>query len=115
MRGSRRIRREKQTIAAMIVMRCRALHGPQYGSCDDCSGLLRYAEGRIDRCVFGDSKPVCNRCSVHCYSPRMREEVRAVMRFSGPRMMLAHPVLAALHLADGVRFGHGKRATSALS
>jgi hypothetical protein len=112
MSGSRRVRRERQTIAAMIGMRCKALHGPVSGLCDECRGLLRYAEGRIDRCSFGDGKPVCNRCPVHCYSPPMREGVRAVMRFSGPRMMLSHPVLAALHLVDSAWFGHGKRRTS---
>ena len=31
----------------------------------------------------------------------MRERVRAVMRYSGPRMLTRHPVLAVAHLADG--------------
>jgi hypothetical protein len=33
----------------------------------------------------------------------MREQVRAVMRFSGPRMLVSHPVLSALHILDGLR------------
>ena len=28
----------------------------------------------------------------------MREQIRRVMRFSGPRMLLYHPVLAVWHL-----------------
>ena len=36
--------------------------------------------------------------SVHCYQPQMREQIRQVMRFSGPRMLLYHPVLAVWHL-----------------
>jgi hypothetical protein len=43
-------------------------------------------------------KPVCNQCAVHCYRPAMREQVRAVMRFAGPRMVWSHPVLAVRHL-----------------
>ena len=36
--------------------------------------------------------------SVHCYQPQMREQIRQVMRYSGPRMLLYHPVLAIWHL-----------------
>lgn len=37
-------------------------------------------------------------CKVHCYKPEVREQIRQVMRFSGPRMLLYHPVLAVWHL-----------------
>ena len=33
----------------------------------------------------------------------MREEVREVMRHSGPRMLRRHPLLAVAHLLDGRR------------
>ena len=47
-----------------------------------------------------DAKPACNHCTVHCYSAKMKERVKAVMRYSGPRMLLRHPWLAILHLID---------------
>ncbi len=108
---SRRIRREKKTIAVMVSMYCRAHHSPggADGVCPECRELLGYAEARIDRCIFRDSKPACNRCLVHCYSGKRREEVRSVMRFAGPRMMGSHPVLAVMHLADGIRRRGGRR------
>ena len=87
----------------MIGMRCRSAHRTPAGLCDDCARLLAYAEARIDACRFGADKPVCNRCPVHCYSRPMRDQVRTVMRFSGPRMPLAHPLLAVLHLRDSLR------------
>ena len=43
------------------------------------------------------------RCPVHCYRPGMREAVREVMRYAGPRMVVRHPVLALRHLLDGRR------------
>jgi hypothetical protein len=55
---------------------------------------------RLERCVFGDAKPACSNCVVHCYRADMRERVREVMRWSGPRMLLRHPVLAVRHLID---------------
>ena len=47
------------------------------------------------------------KCPTHCYKPEMRERVRAVMRYSGPRMLREHPVLAIAHLADGRRRAPG--------
>ena len=35
---------------------------------------------------------------VFIIKPEMREKIRQVMRFSGPRMLLYHPVLAVWHL-----------------
>jgi hypothetical protein len=33
----------------------------------------------------------------------MRERIREVMRYSGPRMLLSHPLMAIRHLIDGLR------------
>jgi hypothetical protein len=30
----------------------------------------------------------------------MRQQIRAVMRYSGPRMIIRHPMLALAHLVD---------------
>ncbi len=66
-------------------------------------GLMDYATRRLDRCIFGDEKPTCTNCKVHCYTAAMREQVRVVMRYAGPRMMWRHPLLAFAHVADGRR------------
>lgn len=33
----------------------------------------------------------------------MREQIKAVMRYAGPRMLLHHPILALFHMLDGLR------------
>jgi len=99
---------EVRTVRAMIRIYCRAHHGASRRLCADCSGLLAYAEKRIEKCPFGTEKPVCNRCTVHCYNPQMREQVREVMRFAGPRMMLRHPVLALRHLIRSGLYSPGR-------
>jgi hypothetical protein len=88
---------EKKTIRAMIGIYCKSQHGGS-GLCSDCRDLEKYALQRIDRCVFGADKPACKQCPVHCYKPSRREEIREVMRFSGPRMIYRHPVLSVHHL-----------------
>ena len=86
----------------MIRMYCDDHHtGPS--PCADCAALAGYAARRIERCVFGAAKPTCANCKVHCYGAEMRERVKAVMRYAGPRMLLRHPVLAIAHLIDGRR------------
>jgi len=99
--NGRRIRRERATIAAMIRIYCRKNHAGGKGVCEDCQALLDYAMCRLDRCVFGEEKPTCAQCPVHCYKPAMRERVREVMRFSGPWMILYHPILTLFHFWDG--------------
>ncbi len=93
-----RLARELATLQAMIRIRCRDRHGQHDGLCERCQGLLDYATRRLDRCVFGDDKPTCANCKVHCYNAPMREEVRDVMRYAGPKMVLRHPVLAFAHV-----------------
>ena len=93
--------RELKAIEAMVRLYCKG-HGHQGRAplCADCAALFEYATRRLERCVFGDSKPACANCLVHCYNAEMRERVRVVMRWAGPRMSLRHPILAALHLLD---------------
>ena len=85
----------------MAAIYCRQQHGSRQGLCPACAELLQYAHTRLERCPFQAEKPTCARCPVHCYRPDMRQRVRAVMRYAGPRMLLYHPILAILHLLDG--------------
>ena len=96
-----RLRRERRTMQAMIEIYCREQHKPPEGKlCPECQELEDYALGRLARCPFQADKPVCAQCAVHCYRPEMRQRVRVVMRFAGPRMLLRHPMLAVRHLLD---------------
>ena len=97
-----RRRRELRTLEAMMRMYCRHFHRSQ-PLCAECSALARYAQRRLERCVFGDEKPTCANCTVHCYRADMRERVRVMMRWAGPRMILRHPLLAIAHKLDGRR------------
>jgi predicted amidophosphoribosyltransferase len=95
-----RLAREQATMAAMMALYCHDHHGTRNGSCDDCAQLLDYARRRLATCPFGEEKPACNNCQVHCYSASQRERVRVVMRYAGPRMLFRHPILSLYHLLD---------------
>lgn len=103
MQTDARLKREARTIETMIQLYCSDQHRPQGELCHECQALLDYANTRLKRCPFQEKKPTCAKCPVHCYQASMREQVRTVMRYAGPRMILRHPVLAIAHLADGIR------------
>ena len=105
-----RMTREARTIEAMIGMYCRDHHGaPGEELCADCADLLSYAGLRLEKCPYQENKTTCAKCPVHCYKPARREQIRAVMRYAGPRMMLRHPRLAFYHLVlDGPRAKPGR-------
>ncbi|MBX9186867.1 nitrous oxide-stimulated promoter family protein [Bacteroides sp. K03] len=92
-----RIDREKRIVELMIRLYCRKKEKNKY-LCIQCEELLRYAYARLDHCPFGENKSSCKQCTVHCYKPVMRERMRQVMRFSGPRMLLYTPWEAIKHL-----------------
>jgi hypothetical protein len=98
-----RISREKKTVQAMIRIYCGGQHGMQGRLCRDCKDLLQYARERLEKCPFQEGKPTCADCAVHCYRRSMREEIRAVMTYAGPRMPYRHPILAVRHLTEGLR------------
>lgn len=95
---------EFKTVSAMMEIYCKKHHGVKSGLCADCKELLLYAETKLDRCPYGQDKPTCNKCPIHCYKPEPKEQMRQVMIYAGPRMLLNHPILAIRHLR------HEKRA-----
>ena len=93
--------REKRMVSEMIALYCRKRHGTRAGElCPECAELAEYARKRSDRCPFMETKTFCSNCRVHCYKPEMREKIREVMRFSGPRMIFHHPVAAVRHVIE---------------
>lgn len=102
--------REKRVVSLMISLYCHKKHGGfrkgvhrRMGApilCAECAELDRYARQQIDRCPFMETKTFCSNCRVHCYAPEMREKIKEVMRFSGPRMVFHHPIMALRHVIE---------------
>lgn len=95
-------KKEQRVVEEMIDLYCRKNHRDKRSGkkemCPECRTLADYAKARSEHCRFMEQKTFCVNCKVHCYKPQMREEIRKVMRFSGPRMLLYHPILAIWHL-----------------
>jgi hypothetical protein len=98
-----RLERERKTIEAMVVCYCRGVHGSTGELCPECQELMTYATGRLERCPFQQEKPTCAKCPIHCYQPQRREQVKAVMRYAGPRVFWRHPILSVRHFLDAYK------------
>lgn len=92
--------REKKVVSFMIALYCRKKHHTKGRLCAECAALEEYAGQRSDHCPFMETKTFCSNCTVHCYKQEMREKIREVMRFSGPRMLFVHPLMAIEHVLE---------------
>lgn len=98
-----RIEREKKTVVLMLGIFCKDHHHSANKICSECQELLNYAVKRLDHCKFGEGKPTCSKCKVHCYKPEMRQRITEVMRYAGPKMPFNHPIIALRHLLDSFK------------
>lgn len=72
---------------------------------DDIDGdeLKKYSANRISKCPRIVEKTFCSTCKIHCYNKEYREQIKRVMRYSGPRMLLHHPILAINHALNTLK------------
>ena len=115
---ARKREREAQMVSQMIALWCRGHHGGGRAGkqaaggdvparvklgfrtitlCPECAELREYAVARIEHCPHMGTKTFCSACPSHCYRPAMREKIREVMRWSGPRMIRYRPITAIRH------------------
>lgn len=94
---------EKRIVSLMIRTYCRGHHGTRQGLCPECQTLQEYALLRADRCRLSKQRPFAPTAECIATKPAMREKIRAVMRYSGPRMLFSHPVLVVRHGIESIR------------
>lgn len=97
--------KEIMLVSQMIKLYCHKNHTNRNGKelCDECQELIEYARERSEKCRFMKSKTFCSNCKIHCYSPDMRDKIQKVMRYSGPRIIIYHPLLCLRHVITGAK------------
>lgn len=104
--------KEKKLIPVMIKKYCKGKHKQERKAqgvkrdevCAECRELNDYALFRLEKCPFKANKKFCSFCKIHCYKPDMREKIKAVMKYSGPRMLFSYPVFAFSHAAQMIKY-----------
>jgi len=103
--------KEIKVLKEMILLYCHRNHMIKNGEecCKECQELIEYGTLRVINCPFMETKTFCSNCKVHCYRPDMRERIRKVMRYSGPRIIFKHPRMAIWHVITSIKEKSKKR------
>lgn len=92
---------EEKIIEFMVKLYCKKNHKQEL--CSKCQELLDYSKQRTEKCPRKSEKTFCASCPIHCYKPEMREQIKMVMKFSGPRMIIYNPKMAISHIKDTIK------------
>lgn len=92
-----KIRKEKEIVSKMIRIYCKKKHHRKV-LCAECQDLNNYAIRRLSLCQFGEQKTACAKCPIHCYKQDYRQKIKEIMRYSGPWMLLYHPIESIRHI-----------------
>ncbi len=93
---------EKKTVAAMIDIYYKQFKDEEHLA--EREDVLSYAMTRLNYCRFSEDKPTCKVCPVHCYKKSYQEKMKLIMRYSGPRMMIYHPIMSVEHFIKEWRY-----------
>lgn len=92
-----RLDTEKKVFEKMVFIYCENKHEGN-SPCLECSEIIDYGLKKIDNCIYGENKPFCSKCNIHCYEENMKKKVKDIMRYSGPRIFFYHPIVSLKHL-----------------
>ena len=89
---------EYKIIKQMVRVYCEKNHHTKDYLCEDCQKLVEYSQLRIINCPHKENKKFCSGCKTHCYKKEMKQKIKTVMKFSGPRMILYNPLIVIKHM-----------------
>lgn len=98
-----RIEKEEKVVNLMIDLYYRHHDKQLKTNSPECLDLKQYVKFRLSKCPFQENKTFCSNCKIHCYKPEYREKIKKVMRYSGPRMLFHHPIIAIKHVAETIK------------
>lgn len=92
------IPKEKKNIRKTFGVYCHKHHGTADEKlCPKCTALLAVVMTKMNRCPYGITKPVCDRCDRPCFGPAQTRDFLNIMNSSQMSMFLRHPMLAIKH------------------
>lgn len=93
---------DQRTLEAMGHLYCRAHHAAtnrdSTGLCADCRNVVETTLQRTRACPHGHHHN-CEDCATKCHSEECAKQIRALMAYSAPRMLLKHPLMTLRYLS----------------
>lgn len=94
------IPKEKANIRKTFGIYCHNHHNTSGDKlCPKCTALLATVMTKMNRCPYGITKPICDRCdhTIQCFGSHQAKEFLAIMGSTQKRMFLRHPIMAVKH------------------
>jgi len=92
------IPKEKENIKKTFMTYCHKHHNTGGDKlCPKCTALLATVMTKMNRCPYGITKPICDRCDRQCFGAKQNEEFNKIMSTSQRSMFFRHPVMTIKH------------------
>ena len=92
------IPKEKTNIRKTFGIYCHKHHNTSGDRlCPQCTALLATVMTKMNRCPYGITKPVCDRCDRPCFGAKQTRDFMEIMNSTQKSMFLRHPVMAFKH------------------
>ena len=102
--------KDMRTLEAMGRMYCKKFHQDaakdEAGLCTECRQTVNATAQRTQACPF-NHEGNCQDCPIKCQRGDAQDRIKAIMKYSAPRMLFAHPAMTLRYLQRKI---HGKKA-----
>ena len=103
------IPKEKKNIKKTFGVYCHQNHGTSGETlCPKCTALLATVMLKMNKCPYGITKPICDRCDRPCFGTSQTKEFLKIMSSSQKRMFLEHPIMTIKHKLAGMGVDYAK-------
>ena len=103
--------KEKENIKKTFGVYCHSHHDTKGDKlCPKCTALLATVMTKMNRCPYGITKPICDRCdrTAICFGAKQAQEFLGIMSGSQKRMFLSHPMMAIKHKLASIGVDYAK-------
>ena len=105
------IPKEKEQMRKTFGVYCKKHHNTNGEKlCAKCTALLSTVMIKINRCPYGITKPICDKCEIMCFGNQKNKEFMEVMSSAtSAGMFFKHPVTAFKHKMSAVGVDYGRQ------
>ena len=110
--------KEKANIKKTFGVYCNAHHGTKDGKlCPKCTALLAIIMPKMNRCKYGLTKPICDRCDDMCFGEAHNKTFMEIMTSARKGMLVKHPIMTVKHklIAMGVDYAKNEQSKKAVA
>ncbi|MBO6305825.1 MAG: nitrous oxide-stimulated promoter family protein [Selenomonadaceae bacterium] len=101
--------KEKKHIKKSFLAYCHKHHDTEGDKlCPKCTALLAAVMVKMNKCMYGITKPICDKCDKPCFGAAQTKEFLKIMKGASNFMMFRHPIMALKHKLQSMGVDYAK-------